>query len=183
MKEAWKDIEGCGGSYRISNLGRVKTLPRVVYRGNFMSRQIIKEKILTPEITNRGYYRITFQKNKIKVHISVHRLVGLHFVTNPENKPQINHKDGNKANNYYKNLEWCTSMENVQHSYDTGLNVAKKGFDNPKSMPVLRLSEDGELQNYGSLCELSRIENVSRTSVSRAIKANRKYKGYYYVFA
>ncbi len=78
------------------------------------------KKFLTPRDRN-GYLAITLCKNNKRYDFSIHRLIALTFIPNPENKPYINHIDGNKHNNSLENLEWCTGSENVQHAYDTGL--------------------------------------------------------------
>lgn len=70
-----------------------------------------------------GYAMIILHKNKQLTPIKIHRLVALLFVPNPENKPMVNHKDGNKMNSYYKNLEWVTRSENERHAWATGLKT------------------------------------------------------------
>ena len=81
-------------------------------------------------ITNCGYVHVTlaYQQGKSKPFL-VHRLVASAFIHNTDNKPQINHIDGNKQNNHYSNLEWCTRAENQQHAFDTGLQESIKGED------------------------------------------------------
>lgn len=114
--EEWKDIQGYEGLYQVSNLGRVKSLYRLNSRG-----QKIKGKILKYSINPKGYAIVILCKNGITKTISVHRLVAIHFIENPNNLNVINHIDGNKINNNITNLEWCTQSENVKHAYRTGL--------------------------------------------------------------
>lgn len=113
--EIWKDITGFEGIYQISNYGNVKSLERIT-QGEFGDRHL-KEKLLKPFKTYQGYNRITLNLDKQK-HFFVHRLVAEAFIPNTENKPFVNHKDGIRDNNYYKDLEWCTSSENMIHSID-----------------------------------------------------------------
>lgn len=99
--ELWKDIEGFDGFYQISNMGRVKSL----------------EKILNPFISQAGYVRIYLKKGKSIKAFSVHRLVAIHFIPNPENKPTVNHKFKVKTDNRYHQLEWMTNRENIEHCW------------------------------------------------------------------
>ena len=77
-------------------------------------------------------------RSGINVCLRAHRLVAEAYIPNPDNKPQVNHKDGNKQNNHVSNLEWCTAKENVQHAYDTGLAKGVSGTVGPRS----KLSEE-----------------------------------------
>lgn len=88
-------------------------------------KEVLKpERELTYTLNIRGYYSVTIMK---RTHM-IHRLVAKAFIPNPENKPQVNHKDGNKLNNHYSNLEWCTAQENIQHAVRTGLNKGCLGI-------------------------------------------------------
>lgn len=100
--EMWKDIKGYEKLYQISNLGRVKSLPKF-YQG---------EKILKSRKDRYGYLYVGVIKNKIKKYLKIHRLVAEAFILNPNNYPAVNHKDENKLNNKIKNLEWCTAEYN-----------------------------------------------------------------------
>lgn len=107
MEEKWMPIKGFEGVYEVSSLGRVKSLQRLDTRGNR-----IKECILKTKIEKLGYERVNLRKGNGYVRHSVHRLVAEAFVPNPDNLPQVNHKNENKADNRMENLEWCTAKYN-----------------------------------------------------------------------
>ena len=112
MEEIWKDIKGYEGLYQVSNLGRVKSF-------NYMNTG--KEKIKTPTLQKKytmkqgGYLQTTLYKNNKSKTVLVHRLVAEAFIPNPDNLPQVNHKDYNKTNNCVENLEWCSAKYNSNH--------------------------------------------------------------------
>lgn len=122
IKEKWKLVIGFEGSYEVSNLGRIKSL----------QRWTVGEHIVPIRLW-RGYCMVQLWKNNKNYVRRVHRLVALSFIPNLENKPQVNHKDGNKLNNTLPNLEWMTSSENHQHAYDNKIRVIPKGEENPQS--------------------------------------------------
>ena len=105
MKEIWKNVPNYK-RYQISNLGNVKN--NYLWTG---SMYIFKPHMLKPHIDKKGYATIHL-KSKI---YKIHRLVAEVFIPNPNNLPQVNHKDVNKWNNNVDNLEWCTSKENITH--------------------------------------------------------------------
>lgn len=111
--EIWRDIKGFEGLYQVSNLGRVKSLPKYTYSRGYP--QLRKEKILRPGYTgkNRCYATVVLNDGK---GYKVHRLVAQAFIPNPDNLPQVNHKDENPFNNCADNLEWCTNQYNVNYS-------------------------------------------------------------------
>ena len=123
MEEIWKDIEGYEGLYQVSNLGRVKSLRRNI--------------ILKNKIESNGYERVVLSTNNNPKDYSVHRLVAIAFIPNPNNYPIVNHKDENRTNNCVDNLEWCTQKYNV--NYGTG--IAKRARSQSKK--VLQLKPDG----------------------------------------
>lgn len=128
-QEIWKDIKDYEGSYQISNLGRVKSLSRKMWNGNSFWES--KERILKSSQDKDGYLLVGLHKNNKKKMCKIHRLVAIHFIDNPYNKPEVNHIDGDKSNNCADNLEWVTSSENSIHAYKSGLLKIKKGKENP----------------------------------------------------
>lgn len=98
MAEIWKSVGGFDGIYEVSSCGRVRNATN----GN----------IITPKHNNRGYVQIRLNKCGKTHYWLLHRLVAFAFIPNPENLPQINHKDENKDNNCVDNLEWCTNLYN-----------------------------------------------------------------------
>ena len=111
--EEWRDIKGFEGLYQVSNLGRVKSLPKYTYSKGYP--QLRKERILNPRGTGRTrkYLAVKFNDGH---QYKVHRLVAEAFIPNPDNLPLINHKDENPLNNRVDNLEWCTNAYNVKYS-------------------------------------------------------------------
>jgi hypothetical protein len=113
MRERWRDVSGYIGKYQVSDLGRVKSVGRYI-RPHGKMIWIDKIVLLKFQEDNRGYLTVHLFKKKHK-HLKVHRLVALAFVSNPLNKPTVNHEDGDKKNNKYKNLKWATVKENNLH--------------------------------------------------------------------
>ena len=112
--EVWKEIKGYEGKYQISSFGRVKSVKRFA-NIKCGSKRPIRERILKQDSDLLGYKRVSLSLNcKQKWH-SVHRLVAIHFIINPGNKPEVNHKDKNTSNNLIENLEWVTKRENMVH--------------------------------------------------------------------
>lgn len=125
MKEAWKDIKGFEGIYKISNKGNVKSLPRKRKDKNGNPTIKVNEKVLKFKICPKhGYYRVTLCKNSKQKYCSVSRLVALHFIENKSNLPEVNHIDEDKSNNSVSNLEWITRIDNVRHG--TGIERSAK---------------------------------------------------------
>lgn len=119
-QEVWKDIKGYEGLYQISNLGRVKSFPRAGTKGGILK-----------QFTNgHGYTTVSLFKDKLLKTYLVHRLVGNHFLENPDNLPQINHKDENRKNSCVTNLEWCTCKYNNNYgSKNTKLSKKVAQYD------------------------------------------------------
>ena len=107
--EEWKSIPGYEGLYEVSNLGRVRSVERC----DRFNRKIVS-KILKPNYVS-GYLRVGMYKNKTFKYYLIHRLVAQAFLPNPDNLPEVNHKDEDKSNNKVNNLEWCDRSYNMNY--------------------------------------------------------------------
>lgn len=125
--ELWRPAVGFSDRYYVSNMGRVFTTSAHGKKNNPTIMKLAQD--FDARRGRLGYMRTTLDRT----HIRVHRVVAATWVPNPENKPLVNHKNGNKADNRAANLEWCTSSENQLHAYDTGLEKPMRGNENPKT--------------------------------------------------
>ncbi len=131
MIEKWGSIKDFEGLYEVSNTGFVKSLQR---KRNHFKGGIVTERLLSPAKNKDGYLCVVFYSINMKKTMSVHRLVAVAFVSNPENKPEVNHKDGIKIHNEDYNLEWVTPKENTRHAIKSlGIVKGVKGEANGKA--------------------------------------------------
>ena len=162
-EENWKDIKGYEGLYQVSDRGRIKTLANDKYR---------KEKIRKPRKGGKGYMMISLTKERITKHKQVHRLVAEAFIPNPDNLPQVNHKDEDPTNNNVENLEWCTLNYNL--NYGTRMKKVVEKL----SRQTAQYSPDGKLiKVWPSLREIQRETGYCQSSISMC--CNGKYKQAY----
>ena len=115
MEEIWKPVKGFEGYYEVSNLGRVRSVDRIVYDTVRNRYRLLKGKVLTERDNGNGYKGVMFCKEHKLCQKYIHILVAEAFLDNPDHLPQVNHKDENKANNTVDNLEWCTSYYNNEY--------------------------------------------------------------------
>jgi len=178
MKEIWKDIPNYEGYYQASNLGRIKSLERIIIRRDKKS-YLQKETILKQAKNKKKYYQVGLSKNFKHKTISVHRLVAQAFIPNPDNLPQVNHIDGHKENNCVDNLEWCDNLYNMQHSYKLGLrnNVLKSLIENNKT-EVLQYDLEGNfIKKWNSMVDIENSLHICNQNVSKVCKGTRKKAG------
>ena len=128
----WKQVSGYENVYFINEFGEVKNS---------------QGKFIKPQKRADGYLQYQLSKNGIRRMHKIHRLVAVEFVENSNNYNVVNHKDGNKLNNHYTNLEWCTSAPNNKHSWDMGLNrnTEKQRESARKTVSIAR---EARLQKY-----------------------------------
>lgn len=178
MDEIWKDIKGYEGRYRISNIGRVLCVERVQKWG----KRHIKERVLTPKKKGKKnpYLTIILYDNsgKDKTY-HIHRLVALHFVEGYFSGADVNHKDGNKSNNVYTNLEWCTRSENQLHSkYVLGNKIGwEKGIPGPNPKKIIQLTQAGEfIKEWPSITEAARIIGCNERLIRDCVNDNHHWR-------
>ena len=165
MKEIWKPVVGYEGFYEVSNIGKVRSLARIVECNDGRKRKL-KTRILRQSCAPSGYYMVTLHKNGKQKSGLVHRLVCEAFIPKPLGKDEVNHKDENSKNNNATNLEWVTAKEN--NTYGTRQERARKAIVEAQGRAVRQLSRDGELvAEYESL---SAAGNATGTHVPNIIK-------------
>ena len=181
--EEWRDVVGWEGLYQVSNLGRVKSLPRCIEhkdgREFFYPSKVIKnQKIGT------GYRSVVLHRANIKNQYDVHRLVAETFIPNPNNLSDVNHKDGCKTNNILSNLEWCSRSDNLKHAYKNGLSrVHIDEAIKECSRPVIQHAPSGEIiAEYASARKAAKASGYNQGRISQYCRGENKkystYKGY-----
>lgn len=168
-EEIWKDIKGYEGLYQISSVGRVKRIDKEIivktpHKGTFV--KIWKGRILKP---GKGmYFMIDLCKNNKVKRKLIHRLVAETFIPNPENKPQVNHIDGNKYNNKVSNLEWVSISENAIHAY------RKLGRIPPRNASIICI-ETGKI--YKKMLDAQEDTGILITSICNNLSGKSSHAG------
>lgn len=143
-----------------------------IYSSNFSKNNVLKKrkicKVKNKKDKDNPYYIVHLSVNNNSYNILVHRLVAGAFLPNPDNKPEVNHKDGNKSNNNVDNLEWCTSKENIIHAYSMGLKKQNCGEKNhnakikkKEAKKICRLLEENKL----TIKEISEIIGCNKSII------------------
>lgn len=179
MNDIWKPASGLENYYEVSNLGKIRSIKRKIKNWPSGTRTV-GGRVLKCCINSSGYKVFALPKKKLvngKVkHVFLHRYVASTFIPNTENKPYINHIDGDKQNNNIDNLEWCTHQENMSHAMRSGLNSCRKsviGYKNNKIGYWFPSQADG-----------SRFAEISKPNVCRVLNGVRnKTKGWFWEYA
>lgn len=169
--EQWKNIKGYDGKYQVSDLGRVRSLKN----GN--------SHILKTLLVANGYLQVALCKNgNIKRHL-VHRLVADAFIPNPNNLPQVNHKDENKGNNVKTNLEWCTPKYNMNYGTARTRTIKAQRNHPNKSKPVYQYTLNGTfVKSYPSTMEVERQTGYGNSKISDCCRGRYK-KAYGFIWS
>lgn len=167
MKEVenWKDVPGFEGYYQASTLGNVKTLSRKIIKSN-KAIKIIEERLIKPFKDKDGYLEVSLWKGNKGKKFKLHRLIGTLFIPNPENKPTINHKFGDKKDNKVSSLEWATRSENISHAYETGL------LKNPSSKRVIHLLTKVTYNSAREAANANGYKDHTLTAMLRGVNKN-----------
>ena len=183
MNEIWKEIEGYEGKYEVSNLGNVRSLKYA--RSN-------KVKLLK-QASDHGYKRVNLFKNGKRKSHWVHRLVAIAFLPNPNNLPQVNHKDENKTNNRMDNLEWCTIKYNMNYgtrnerqskSLSKRMTGKYKGKDSPNAKSILMYDREGNfIRRFDCIGDANEYFGKARycSAINKCLKGRNK-TAYGYIF-
>ena len=184
MKEEWRGIKGYEGRYQISSFGRVKSLKDRY--GNY------REKILKPSKNSQGYLYVILHKNSKVKSFRVHRLVALHFIENPNNYKEVNHKDENKENNKVDNLEWCAHYYNMNYGtrnkrlseklkgrelteeHKKNLSISCKGSKNPRARKVKCITTGKE---FDTVKEAGEYYSINKSNITACCRGKRNYCG------
>ena len=168
MEEQWKEIKGNREIYEVSNLGNVRTKDREGARGKYVKGHVLKQRD-----NSNGYPRCDMNIDGKGKSYLVHRLVAQSFIPNPESKPDVNHKNGDKHDNSVKNLEWTTKSENEKHAWKTGLkrDTATKGElhgMHKLSKKDVEYIRENHVRNGGTMKtgELARMFNMSTQTIT-----------------
>lgn len=179
MEEIWKDVPDYEGYYKVSNLGRIKSVLRHVNSG-YGSKRKVRERILKP--SGVKYLSVELCKDGIHKYHSVHRLVAIAFIPNIYNKPCIDHIDTNPKNNRVDNLRWVTHSENLNNEITSKRNSERQRNDEKKSFPVFQLDLNNNLlKEFPSMSEAERQTGIEVIDIKRAclgIKGRKTAGGY-----
>lgn len=160
----WKDSYIYGEQYQVSSTGLV--------------RNKTTGRILTPSVDKKGYLRVRLSLHDKKVSAKVHRMVAVAFIPNPEQKPQVNHKDGNKENNRAENLEWISNYDNMQHAVNNGL-TKRVEYSGRRKKAIIGVDGEGKIVKFESLELASDTLQLSKSNLCNALKGKRKRCGGY----
>jgi hypothetical protein len=170
--EVWKPVVGWEEMYLVSNFGNIRSLDRKV-GGPKPEGRVIKGK-LRKLLVAHGYFSVNLidKKSGKSTRNSVHRFVAEAFIPNPENKPCVNHIDGNKQNNKVENLEWCTYKENSEHAYRTGLVPKHKVTEAHKSILREYAKKNQNLAKWKKNNREKMVEMALRASLLQVKRVN-----------
>ena len=179
MKEIWKPVRNYEGLYEVSNCGIVKSLERM--KRNNGGYQKVPEKILEGYDNGRGYLFLILYKDGKGENCLVHQLVAQAFLPNPDNLPEVNHKDEDKTNNCVENLEWCSSSYNANYGTRNKRIAEKQRNDPNKSKAVVGTHKiNGLILEFPSAKEAERQTGINNSNIIKCCKGRKKSAGGFY---
>ena len=173
MGEDWRDIPGYEGLYQVSSFGNVRSLDRVVRSrwGSDMIRRGVLLKQGNRPLT--GYPFVVLCRDGVNTYYSVHRLVAASFVENPNQFPEVNHKDENTLNNYSENLEWCTSKYNKNYGQRNEKASKKLGI------AIVQMDLNGNIIRTHNSATSCRKLGFTQSSIRKCcIGKTKNYRGF-----
>lgn len=180
-KELWQDINGYKGYYQISNYGNVRSLDRPVYTIAGKGYRIVKGKLIKGSVNNSGYKMVVLKKENKPKGLTIHRLVALHFIPNPNGFPDVNHKDENKFNNSFENLEWVSHEYNMNYGEraersSRKLRNTRLLSNNGRAVKIINLDTK---EIFNTILEASIKYNIGRDSISQCCRNKSNSAGSY----
>ena len=177
MADDWMAVLGYEGLYVVNSCGVVKSLGRSLTRKD--GRSYNREgRVLTQHPDTKGYMKVHLCKDGKPKNAYVHRLVAQAFIPNPDNLPQVNHINEDKADNRVENLEWTSCIENIHH----GTGIQRSAL--MRSVPVIRISPDGAVKHYVSASYAARAMGIVSQGIQHCCAGRqRTYKGYRWEYA
>lgn len=166
--EIWKDIEGFEGLYQVSNMGRVRSLDRKDRMGRPVKGVLMKQRK-----TSNGYLLVTLRHNGKRADRLAHRLVAMALLSNPDNLPQINHKNEDKTNNMVSNLEWCDSKYNA--NYGSRNERVAKHVAKAREKPICAITSFGHRYYFGSIKKAAALLGLDGSDVSKCLNGKVKH--------
>ncbi|WP_277680349.1 NUMOD4 domain-containing protein [Gracilibacillus dipsosauri] len=168
VEEIWKDVKGFEGLYKISNKGRVFSVKKGIFKKT--------------KHNNRKYVQICLNKHGKQHHFLLHRLVAEHFIPNPNNLPQVNHKDENKENNCADNLEWCTNRYNANYGTKIERTINNDNYKKSRmkmKRSVIGTSLDGNIKIRLAGINDGELLGFNKSAISNCVRGETKYyKGF-----
>ena len=180
--EIWKDISGYEGLYQVSSLSRIKSCEKIYLSGKYKDPRIQPEKIMKYNLVN-GYPSLNLSKNGQKKFHTAHRIIGEHFIPNPNNYACINHKNSIRHDIRIENLEWCTYSYNSEHGFRVGGRVQKSGKEDELSKPFMGVNiNTKEITIFYSQRQAAIILHTYQANIWKALHNGTKHRNYEFKF-